>query len=174
MNVGIYQSVMPIHRMFLIKLSNFVSPLSCPTLCDTMHCGPWGFSVHGILQARILQWGDISFSRGSFWPRDWTQVSHAGRFFVLAIREAKILKCMQAKSLQLCLTLTQSQTTYGLYPTRLLCPWDSPPMGYPPGKNSGVSGHFLLQQIFLTQEWNPYLLHWQAGSLPLVPSSSLN
>ena len=38
-------------------------------------------TVHGILQASILEWVAIPFSRGSSWPRDWTQVSHtAGRF----------------------------------------------------------------------------------------------
>ena len=55
---------------------------SCPTLCDPMDCSPPGSSVHGILQARILEWVAISFSRGSSQPRDRTQVSHtAGRFF---------------------------------------------------------------------------------------------
>ena len=55
---------------------------SCPTLCDPMDCSPPGSSVHGILQARILEWAAISFSRGSSQPRDWTQVSHiTGRFF---------------------------------------------------------------------------------------------
>ena len=49
-----------------------------------------GSSVHGILQARILEWVAISFSRGTSPPRDWTQVSHiAGRCFTLwATREA--------------------------------------------------------------------------------------
>ena len=41
-------------------------------------------SVHGILQARILEWVAIPFSRGSSWPRDWTRVSCiAGRFFTI-------------------------------------------------------------------------------------------
>ena len=43
---------------------------------------------------------------------------------------------------------------------------------YSPGKNTGVGCHALLQGIFLTQGSNPYLLcflHWQVGSLPLVP-----
>ena len=35
---------------------------SCPTLCDPMDCSPPGFSVHGILQARTLEWDAISFS----------------------------------------------------------------------------------------------------------------
>ena len=42
---------------------------SCPTLCDLVDCSPPGSSVHGILQARILAWIAISFSRGSSQPR---------------------------------------------------------------------------------------------------------
>ena len=62
---------------------------SCPTLCNPMDCGPSGSSVHGILQARILEGVSILFSRGSSRPRDWTQVScFAGNFFtVWATRE---------------------------------------------------------------------------------------
>ena len=40
----------------------------CLTLCDPMDCSPPGSSVHGILQARILEWVAITFSRGSFHP----------------------------------------------------------------------------------------------------------
>ena len=43
--------------------------------CDPIGCSPPGSSVHGILQARILEWVAISSSRGASWPRDWTQVS---------------------------------------------------------------------------------------------------
>ena len=49
---------------------------SCPTLCDPMDCSPPGSSVHGIFQARELEWAAISFSRGSSRPRDRTWVSH--------------------------------------------------------------------------------------------------
>ena len=50
---------------------------SCLTLCD-----PLGYTVPGILQARILEWVAFPFSRGSPQPRDGTHVSHiAGRFF---------------------------------------------------------------------------------------------
>ena len=35
---------------------------SCPTLCDPMDCGPPGSSIHGIFQARVLEWGAIAFS----------------------------------------------------------------------------------------------------------------
>ena len=48
---------------------------SCLTLCDPMDCSLPGFSVHRIFQARVLEWVAISFSRGSSWPRDRTQVS---------------------------------------------------------------------------------------------------
>ena len=57
----------------------------CPTLCN-----PMDYTVHGILWSRILEWVAFPFSRGSFQPRDWTQVSSiAGGFFTSwAIREA--------------------------------------------------------------------------------------
>ena len=48
---------------------------SCPFLCDPMDCSPPGSSVHGILQARILEGVARPFSRGSFRPRDRTWVS---------------------------------------------------------------------------------------------------
>ena len=63
---------------------------SCLAWCDPLECSLPGSSVHGILQARILEWIAMLFSRGSSWPRDWTQIScTAGRFFtVWATREA--------------------------------------------------------------------------------------
>ena len=63
-----------------VKESERVTEL-CLTLCDPMDCSPPGSSVHGILQARILEWVAIPFSRGSSGPRDRTQVSYiTGRF----------------------------------------------------------------------------------------------
>ena len=55
-----------------------------------MDCSPPSSSIHGIFQARVLEWGAIAFSKGSSWPRDRTPVSHtAGRCFTFwAIREA--------------------------------------------------------------------------------------
>ena len=61
---------------------------SCSTLWNPMDCSPPGSSVHGILQARILEWVAISSSRGSSWPKDQTQVSWC-------------LLCWQADSLPL-------------------------------------------------------------------------
>ena len=52
------------------------------TLCDPMNCSLPGSSVHGISQARILEWIAISFSRESSWPRDWTLISCIGRQIV--------------------------------------------------------------------------------------------
>ena len=60
------------------------APQWCPTLCDPMGCSPPGSSVHGLLQARILEWVATSSSRGSSKPRDRTQVSGiAGGFFTI-------------------------------------------------------------------------------------------
>ena len=63
---------------------------SCLTFCDPMDCSLPGSSVHGILQARILEWVVISISRGSSRPRGPTQASCTeGRFFIIqATREA--------------------------------------------------------------------------------------
>ena len=70
---------------FLSKALLFCCQL-CPTLCDPMDCSPPGSSVHGIFQARILEWAAISYSRGSSWPKDQTCICCisciAGRFFI--------------------------------------------------------------------------------------------
>ena len=64
---------------------------SCPNLCNPMNCSLPGSSVHGILQARVLERVAI-LSKGSSQPTDWTKVSCiAGRFFtVWAMREAHL------------------------------------------------------------------------------------
>ena len=134
---------------------------SCPTLCDPMDCSVPGSSVHGICQARILEWVAISFSRGCSQSRDRTQVSRiVGRCFtVWATRDhmvdlsifwgvSKLFSLMvptyipinseRAKSLWSCPTLSDRVNC------RLLCPSDSP------GKNTRVGCHTLLQGIFPT------------------------
>ena len=52
---------------------------SCLSLCDPIDYSPLDSSVHGIFQTRILEWIDISFSKGSSWPRNWTHVFCIGR-----------------------------------------------------------------------------------------------
>ena len=72
---------------------------SCPTLCEPIDGGPPGSSVHGIFQARMLEWVAIYSSKGFSQPRDQTQVSCiTGRFFSdWATREAPIIKNIMAQ-----------------------------------------------------------------------------
>ena len=63
--------------MNIYSKSSVVAVAPCPTLCD-----PMDYTVHGIFQARILEWVTFAFSRGSSQPRDQTHVSQiAGGFF---------------------------------------------------------------------------------------------
>ena len=79
------QELMITQQTTQFKFCGLVSGLaikSCQTLCNFMDYSLPGSSVHGLLQARILEWVAISFSRGSFQPRNRTWVSCiAGRFF---------------------------------------------------------------------------------------------
>ena len=72
-----------------LPLSHQGSPINHMTVCNTVDC-----TVHGILQARILEWVAFPFSRGSSQPRDRIQVSYiAGRFFTSwATREAQLIR----------------------------------------------------------------------------------
>ena len=73
-------------QLYLCKVKMLVAQ-SCPTPCDLVDCSPPGSSVHGILQAGILEWVAIPFSRISSRPRDWTQVSWiTSRFFTVWAR----------------------------------------------------------------------------------------
>ena len=73
---------------------------TCPSLpkkCYSLSCilSLPDSSVHGILQARILEWGAIPFSGGSSWPRDWTRVSYIlGRFFTVLATRVSIPKSL--------------------------------------------------------------------------------
>ena len=140
---------------------------SCPTLCDPMDCSLPGSSVHGIFEARTLEWVAISFSRGSSRPRDWTWVSRiVGRLFtVWATREALVcvyvtdsLSCTPENNTQI-VTLSEGESesysvvSNSLRPHGLYSPWNSP------GKNTGVGSLSLLQGIFPSQGSNPGLLH---------------
>ena len=65
----------PPFKVFISESESEVAQ-SCPTLCNPMNYSLPGFSVHGIFQARILEWVATSFSRRSSQPRDQTWVSH--------------------------------------------------------------------------------------------------
>ena len=121
---------------------------SCPTLCNSM--------VHGVLQARILEWIAFSFSRGSSQPRDQTQVSHTvGRFFISwDTREA------QEHWSGLPFPSPGDLPNPEIEPRSPTFQADSlpaEPQGKP--KNTGVGSLSLLQWNFLTQESNWVLLH---------------
>ena len=118
-----------LHRSLNLNLKFYVYLLvtqSCPTLCDPVDCSPPGSSVHGILQAGILEWVAIPFSRGSSWPRDWTQVSctAGGVFTICDTREAQFAVCAPKRASYLfgCLGIyiKASQTAEGS------SPWKSP------------------------------------------------
>ena len=94
---------------------------SCPTLCDLVGCSPPGSSVHGIFQARILEWVAISYSKGSSWPKDQTHVSWvsclAGRFFttvppvvVQSLSHVWLFATLWAAACQASLSFTISQS----------------------------------------------------------------
>ena len=79
-NLDIYLSIL---RSKHIQSESEVAQ-SCLNLCDPMDCSLPGSSIHGIFQARVLEWVAISFSRGSSRPRDGTWVSLlAGRHFTI-------------------------------------------------------------------------------------------
>ena len=97
-------------------------PLSCPALHDSIDCSPPGFSVHGILQTRILEWTAVPPSRGSSRPRDWMHVSCGscgGRQILYHWTPGKRTHChictkladVSQSLMLLCLTCTQMTLT---------------------------------------------------------------
>ena len=81
-----------VHRNIIHIICVCLVAQSCPTLSNPIDCNPPGSSVHGIFQARILDWVAISSSRGSSWRRDWTCFSCIDRWILLywATQEAPI------------------------------------------------------------------------------------
>ena len=65
---------------------------ACPALCNPMNCSLPGSSIHGVFQARVLEWVAIAFSRRSSWLRDWTRASRivGRRFTIWATREVYV------------------------------------------------------------------------------------
>ena len=123
---------------------------SCLTLCNSMDCSLQGSFVYGILQARILEWVTIPFSRGSSQPRGQTQVScMAGRFFTVWASSGALAVYSPLLLLLLLLStsvVSDSVRPHRRQPTRLPCPWD------PPGKNTGMGCHFLLRCMKVKSE----------------------
>ena len=65
-HLGIQTDIVIIKILFYLYENEVKVAQSCPTLCDIMDCSPPGSSAHGILQARVLEWVAVSFSRGIF------------------------------------------------------------------------------------------------------------
>ena len=146
-----------------------------------MDCSLPGSSVHGIFQARVLEWVAISFSRRSSWPRDWTQVSRivGRRFTVWATREVHWQgKEMVAQTGRVALSyvpwasvLSGVQLSVASWTVASQAPLS---MGFPK-RDYWSNCHVLLQGISLIQESNTCLfclLHQQADSLPLCHPGS--
>ena len=73
---------------------------SCPTLCNCMDCSPPGSSVHGSLQARILEWVAMPSSKGSSWPRDQTPALVDGFFTTGTTWQAWKFLCLVTSGLR--------------------------------------------------------------------------
>ena len=108
---------------------------SCLPLCDPMDCSLPGSSIHGILQARILEWVAMPSSRESSWPRDWTHVSYVSCIGRWVLYHWRHLGSPPHGMKWSCSVVSDSLQPCGLYPTRLFCPWNFP------GKSTGVGCH---------------------------------
>ena len=79
----------------------------------------------------------------------------------LAVPSTFYTKSFRFTLYAMCSVMSDSLWPHGLWPTRLLCPWNSP------GRNTGVGCHFLLQGIFVTRENEPASPALQVDSVPL-------
>ena len=128
-------------------------------------CSPPGSSIHGILQARILEWVAISFpgdlcnpgieSSSPALQADALTSEPAGKPWIYNVCPKSLLSCPTLRP-------------HGLQAPRLPCPSDSP------GKNTGVGNRTLFQGIFWPRDQirvSTYVSYGQAGPLPLTPSA---
>ena len=125
-----------------------------------MDCSPPGSSVLGVLQARILEWVAIPFSRGSSQPRDQTRSPALQADSLLTEPAGKTTEretSFQIESSSVTHSVPNSLQLHGLD----CSPPSSSVCGDSPGKNTGVGCHFFPQGIFPTQGLNPGLLHFR-------------
>ena len=130
---------------------------SCLTLCKPMDGSPPGSSVPGTVQARILGWVAISFSRGSSWLRDQTQVSCiTGRCFTVWATmqdgNKEFVEDIKRSSCGSHWVVFDSLPTHGLWPARLLCLWNSP------CKNPGIAIPFSRKSSKLRNQTCVYCI----------------
>ena len=147
----------------------------CPTLCDPRDCSPPGPFIHGILQARILEWGCHALFQGIFPIQGLNPgLSHCRQIvYRLSHQEAQIndnnnnnnnmcvlncFSCVQVRCNSMDCSLPGS-SVHGIL------------------KNTWVGGCALLQGTFPAQGSKLHLLgllHWQVGPLPLAPCGKPN
>ena len=125
-SISIHKMITIIKRLSALDVCICSVAQSYPTLCNPMDFSLPGSSVHGIFQARILDWIAISFSRGQSQPRE----------RLVSLASLHLLSCNLSLVSQLCLTLCDP---HELQPARLLHLWDFP------GKSTGVGCHCRLQ-----------------------------
>ena len=115
------------------------------TLCNTMDCSPSGSSVYSILQARILKWVAIPFSRVSSQPRDQIQIAKvAGRFFTVWSREALRKSNIMPK--------TKKSTSATLTMLKPLTGWITTNCKIPKEMRIPVHLNCLLRNLYAGQE----------------------
>ena len=134
---------------------------SCPALCNPMDHSPPGSSVHGILQASLLEWADIPFSKGSSQLRNWTQVSCiAGRFFTLgAIRNTDLKWTVETK---------RSMTHFTHIAHKTVWPISSCTARTPMGGGQGAGPDGAWRKLQFQQAWPSSASPWRLFSrLPL-------
>ena len=133
-----------------------------------MNCSLLGSFVHGIFQARIMEWVAICFSRVSSQPRDQTLVllHHGQTLYHLSHQGSPNINMLYNLKVLVAPVMSNSLWPMDCSPPSLLCPWDFPNI------NTGVGCHSLLQGSSWSrdQTWVPA---WQMNSLlsepPLQP-----
>ena len=119
----------------------------CPILCDPMGCSPSGSSVHGISQARILEWVAMPSSRRSSWPRDRTHVSCTGRWVLYHWATWNLARFV-------CPFLLGHLLHSSVGPT---CQVLSGPLGMPTWQGIEASGYQPVRVWCLKAHWQPLL-----------------
>ena len=145
--------------------SESLVPQLCPTLLDSMHCSLPDSSVHGILQARILEWVAIPFSRGSSQPKNQTHVSGspplAGRFFITSTQwteEPGRLRFLGLQRIRDDLATKQQEI------------WVSPIVSAQPSKH--LYGCFCGRKGELITDNHEWGLPWYNSVLPIIHLSA--
>ena len=145
------------------------NPLQCSCLENPRDRGAWRAAVSGVVQSqtRLKQ---LSSSSNCHLSLQENSVNLYCLFYVchilihLLITLAKIKPGTSVVLICILFMVILSLVQFLVTPQTVAL--QAPPSGGCPGENTGVGCHSLLQGIFLTQESNPSLLHWQAGPLP--------